>query len=212
MIRPKLSGLKTVLAIGAHPDDIEIGCGGTLLRLLREEPIHIHCLIFSGTEERNQEARSSARRFLAAAKSSELDIRTFPDSYFPAHYADIKKVLRDTKKKICPDLIFTHRRTDLHQDHSLIGALTWNIFRDHLIFEYEIPKYDGDLATPNVYVDLDREICIEKIDTIIGCFPSQKNKTWFDAETFWALLRLRGVESDSASKYAEGFYCRKFVI
>lgn len=212
MLRPSIGKLGTVLVVGAHPDDIEIGCGGTLLRFLKEHSPHVHWVVLSGTEKRREEARESAERFLRQASSSELQIESFPDTFFPGHYSELKKCLGKLKDRVSPDLIFTHRRDDLHQDHALVGELTWNAFRDHLIFEYEIPKYEGDLGRPNVYVSLDKGHCAQKVETILDVFATQQGRQWFSADTLWGLLRIRGVEADRATQYAEAFYCRKLAL
>jgi LmbE family N-acetylglucosaminyl deacetylase len=212
MFHPTLSSFKTVLAIGAHPDDIEIGCGGTLLRLTSENRLHVHWAVMSGTPERREEASASAAHFLHRAASSRFEIENFRDTFFPDSYGEIKETFLRLRERVSPDLILTHRREDLHQDHRLLGELTWNVFRDHLIFEYEIPKYEGDLCQPNVYVALEESHCADKVDRILQGFPSQRDRDWFSADTFWALLRLRGVEADPATHFAEAFHCRKLVL
>ena len=212
MFHPAITELKSILVIGAHPDDIEIGCGGTLLRLLSDNSVHVHWVVLSGTEERHDEARASAEYFLRRASSSEFEIANFPDSFFPGKYGEIKQFFGRLGERVAPDLIFTHRREDLHQDHSLVGELTWNTFRDHLILEYEIPKYEGDLGQPNVYVALEKAHCTDKVDAIIQNYPSQRHKSWFNEDTLWAMLRIRGVEADRNSRFAEAFYCRKLVL
>lgn len=212
MLHPVLDDIKTILVIGAHPDDIEIGCGGTLLRLLGEKSIHLHWVVLSATDEREQEARASAEYYLGQATSGAIEIEKFPDTLFPTKYGEIKAFFSRLREKVAPDLIFTHRREDRHQDHALTGEVTWGAFRNHLIFEYEIPKYEGDLEQPNVYVSLDKEFCARKVDNVINTFPSQKNRQWFSAETLWAMLQIRGVEADRDTQFAEAFHCRKLVI
>jgi LmbE family N-acetylglucosaminyl deacetylase len=212
VFHPALNKVKTILVIGAHADDIEIGCGGTLLRLLSEQSLHVHWLVLSGSEERCIEARASAKSFLRRAGSSQIEIESFPDSFFPDRYRDIKGFFGNLRKRIDPDLIFTHRREDMHQDHSLVGELTWNTFRDHLIFEYEIPKYEGDLGQPNVYFALEKETCEKKIAAILESYPSQRQRYWFNADTLWAMLRIRGVESGQNVQFAEAFHCRKMIL
>jgi LmbE family N-acetylglucosaminyl deacetylase len=199
-----------VLLLGAHSDDIEIGCGGTVLRLLREYPdIQVTWVVFSALGERGREARNSAEEFLQEVQNRKVHVHEFQDGYFPYRGAEIKDIFEQLKQTTMPDLIFTHTRQDLHQDHRLLCELTWNTWRDHFILEYEIPKYDGDLGTPNFYIHLDKELCDRKTDAIIRFFQTQGNKHWFTAETFIAILRIRGVECKSPGGYAEAFYCRK---
>lgn len=202
-----------ILCLGAHSDDIEIGCGGTLLTLLERHPqAEFRWIVFSADRQRACEARQSASSFLQQAQTKHVVIQEFRESFFPYVGATIKEYFEQLKREYSPDLIFTHYRNDLHQDHQLISQLTWNTFRDHLILEYEIPKYDGDLGTPNFFVPLAEEICRKKIEHILAHFPSQTHRSWFDRETFSALLRLRGVECNAPSKRAEAFYCRKMVL
>ena len=212
MYHPAINNLETILFIGSHPDDIEIGCGGTLLRLLGENQLHVHWTVLSGAAERRSEAHAGAEYFLRQAASSTFEIEDFPDKFFPGYYREIKKFFVRLGKSVSPDLIFTHSRKDLHQDHRLVGELTWNTFRNHLIFKYEIPKYDGDLGQPNVYVALEQSHCAEKVDAILQSYPSQHHRQWFDTDTLWAMLRIRGVEADRATRLAEAFYCRKLVL
>lgn len=200
-----------VLCIGAHPDDIEIGCGGSILRISEEFDTETYWIVLSGDENRKREAKQSADKFLEKSKILEIKTPTFKESYFPYIGDEIKDFFEELKD-VSPDIIFTHCRHDLHQDHRLISELTWNTFRDHFILEYEIPKYDGDFLTPNLYVELRKETCEKKISLIISCYNTQVNKRWFDKETFWAILRLRGLESNSHTKYAEAFYSRKIRI
>lgn len=202
-----------ILCLGAHPDDIEIGCGGTVLRIINESPdVQFFWVIFSGNEKRAKEAHDSARVFLENAKSKEITVYQFRESYFPFIGAKIKNCFEKLKQEFSPDIIFTHYRNDAHQDHSLVSALTWNTFRDHFIMEYEIPKFDGDLAAPNLYVQLNESHVRKKIATIIENFITQKGKPWFAEETFRSILRIRGIESNSPSKYSEAFYCRKMIF
>ncbi len=202
-----------ILCLGAHCDDIEIGCGGTLLKLLEEKKnAEVEWVVFSSTSVRAKETRSAAGRFLKAARATNVEAKTFRDTFFPYVGSEIKDYFQELQSRMSPDMIFTHFRSDLHQDHRLISELTWNAFRDHLILEYEIPKYDGDLGSPNVFVPLDEQTCQQKIDYLMESYPSQRSKPWFTPETFFATLRLRGVEANSATKYAEGFYCRKLTL
>lgn len=199
-----------VLLLGAHSDDIEIGCGATILRLIRENPhVHFTWVVFSALDERGLEARKSADEFLKDVDHKRISVHEFKDGYFPYRGAEIKDIFEQLKQEVLPDLIFTHYRHDLHQDHRLLCELTWNTWRDHFILEYEIPKYDGDLGSPNFFVHLDKELCDRKTDTLIRFFQTQGNKHWFTAETFNAILRIRGVECKSPGGYAEAFYCRK---
>jgi len=205
-------GALAVLCLGAHSDDIEIGCGGTLLKLAKEHPdARFDWVIFGAAGTRKKEAEASAAALLKGAALRTIAVKSFRDGYFPYDGAAIKDSFEDLKKKARPDLIFTHQRSDLHQDHGLIAELTWNTFRDHLILEYEVPKYDGGLTTPNIYVLLDAALAKAKVRHILDHFPSQAGNGWFDRETFLALLRLRGVESNAPSGYAEGFHGRKIT-
>jgi LmbE family N-acetylglucosaminyl deacetylase len=202
-----------VLCLGAHPDDIEIGCGGSILRLIKELPsIQFNWVVFSGNKERAKEAHQSADLFLKEAASKKIYVNDYRESYFPFIGSDIKNFFEEIKKGFSPDLIFTHYMNDAHQDHRLISNLTWNTFRDHFILEYEIPKYDGDLGAPNLYVSLDQTFVEKKLKLIHDLFRSQRSKRWFDEETFKSILRIRGVESNSPSRYAEAFYCRKIFF
>ena len=202
-----------ILCLGAHPDDIEIGCGGTILHIIEEIPeAQFYWVVFSGNSERVKEAYQSANMFLAGAKSNNIHIQDYRESYFPFVGAKIKDYFEKIVKEFSPDLIFTHNNNDAHQDHQLISDLTWNTFRDHLILEYEIPKYDGDLGNPNLFINLDNNLVQKKINFILEIFKSQAEKQWFDEETFRSILRIRGIESNSPTKYAEAFYCRKMVI
>ncbi len=202
-----------VLLLGAHCDDIEIGCGGTILKLLsRHEQLEVDWIVFSSDAERESEARTSAAAFLTSAKRQNVVMENFRDGFFPYIGADIKDYFEVLKREVEPDLIFTHYRGDRHQDHRVISDLTWNTFRNHMILEYEVPKYDGDLGRPNCFVSFGGDICRRKIDVILEAFKSQCGKQWFTEETFRSLMRLRGVESGVASRYAEAFYARKFVL
>ncbi|MBW4423586.1 MAG: PIG-L family deacetylase [Nostoc desertorum CM1-VF14] len=202
-----------VLCLGAHCDDIEIGCGGTILKLIETYPnIIFYWVVFSSNLEREKEAYNSANKFLRNTNIKNIVIKQFQDGFFPFIGIEIKHFFEELKQEYSPDLIFTHYRQDLHQDHRLISEFTWNTFRNNLILEYEIPKYDGDLGNPNFFVNLNEEICQNKIQYILDSFPSQNNKQWFTEETFRSILRLRGVESNSPNKYAEAFYCRKVVF
>jgi LmbE family N-acetylglucosaminyl deacetylase len=200
------------LCLGAHADDIEIGCGGTVLRLLREHPaLRIHWLVLSAAGRRADEARTSARRFLGRGRGV-VEIEAFRDGYLPAARAEVKDRFERLKRAVDPDLILTHQEGDLHQDHDLIGRLTRETFRDHAILGYEVPKYDGGLGTPNVFVPLDAATRRRKVRLLLAGFPSQRAKRWFSPETFGALMRLRGIECAAPSGYAEAFHGRKLVL
>jgi LmbE family N-acetylglucosaminyl deacetylase len=200
-----------VLAFGCHADDIELGCGGTLLRIAQAAPgIEVRWVVLCAQGERADEARASAADLLNGA-TAEIVVHEFRDGYLPYLGAAVKESVEATKD-FEPDVIFTHQRHDLHQDHRLVSELTWNTFRDHLVLEYEIPKYDGDLGTPNVFVPLDEETCRRKVEVLMRHFASQRGKHWFTEDLFLGLMRLRGMESGSASPFAEAFYGRKLVL
>jgi LmbE family N-acetylglucosaminyl deacetylase len=201
-----------VLCVGAHSDDVEIGCGGTLLQLLaREKNVEITWVVFSSNKERAREARSSAKLYLGHAKRQSVIVHNFRDGFFPFDGAKVKKKF-EALKSVTPDLIFTHNRKDAHQDHRVLAELTWNTFRNHLILEYEIPKYDGDLGQPNLFVPLEKQFYERKVRCLMDAFATQRSKRWFQEETFLALMRLRGMECVAPSGYAEAFYCRKLVM
>jgi LmbE family N-acetylglucosaminyl deacetylase len=201
-----------IVALGAHPDDIEIGCGGTLLRLIEEGRVaSATWVVLSGDGRRRGEARAGADAILAGVPRVNVRLEDFRDGYFPAHFEPIKDVM-ESLRPLDPNLVLVPRRSDAHQDHRLLGELAGTVFRDHLVMEYEIPKYDGDLGSTNVYVELPRAVVDRKVDVLMRAVPSQLGRAWFSAETFQSLLRLRGVESRAASGYAEAFICRKAVI
>jgi LmbE family N-acetylglucosaminyl deacetylase len=206
------SGALQVLCLGCHSDDIEIGCGGTILGLAEQFPnCEFHWVVFSALGPRRAEAERAAELFVDPVRMKGRLLKSFPDSFMPFVGAEVKSAFEELKS-ISPDLIFTHSRRDAHQDHRLIAELTWNTFRDHLILEYEIPKYDGDLGQPSVFVPLERDVCQKKVQYIMEAFPSQHAKRWFEPETFLSLMRIRGMECNAASGYAEAFYCRKLVL
>ena len=201
------------LFLGAHSDDIELGCGGTILSLLEQDQELEACwVVFAASPERRVEAEKSAEMFLRGAVKKEIVVRDFKESFFPYIGSEIKACFEELKRTVSPDVVFTHFRDDLHQDHRLISELTWNTFRDHLILEYEIVKYDGDLGRPMVFVHLSEEVCARKIKYLMESFQSQRSHQWFTEETFRAILTLRGVESNAPSKFAEAFYARKLVL
>jgi LmbE family N-acetylglucosaminyl deacetylase len=204
--------LARILAVGAHADDIEIGCGGTLLSLVRAHPgLEIWWLVLSAIGEREAEARSSAASFLSPA-SVHLEVHGFRDGFLPTVAVDVKEVFEELKGRLLPDLVLTHRRDDAHQDHRLACELTWNTFRDQLILEYEVPKWDGDLGRPNHYVPLSHAVAHEKAALLGQLYPSQASKHWFEAETFLGLMRLRGLEVNAPERYAEAFVARKVKL
>lgn len=201
-----------VLCLGSHSDDIEIGCGGTILRLAEQYPdSRFHWAVFSASGVRETEARRAAERFAGTCLQG-IHIKTFKDGFMPYVGAEVKTVFEDELKGIKPDLVLTHNGKDAHQDHRLISELTWNTFRDHLILEYEIPKYDGDLGGANVFVPLSEETAQKKANLILEVFESQKRKLWFEKRTFLSMMRLRGMECNAPSGYAEAFYGRKLVL
>ena len=214
MISLQSDRLRSILCIGAHADDIEIGCGGTILKLLEANPdIKIVWVVLSGEGERAGEARAAADRVLKKAVQSEIVVRQFADTCFPYTDAqELKEYFRTLSSTCEPDLVFTHRRDDLHQDHRFVAELTWQHFRNHVIMEYEIPKFEGDLGNPSVFVPLPEDLAERKIEVILSAFSSQHNKRWFKRGTFEALLRLRGIECNSPSGFAEAFHCRKLVL
>lgn len=202
-----------LLCLGAHADDIEIGCGGTLLRLLRERPgSSVHWVVFSANAVRQAEARASAAAFLSSAGTSEVIVHDFKESYFPSVASEIKDAFEGIKRQLNPDLVLCHRKRDAHQDHRVIAELAWNTFRDHAIWEYEIPKYDGDLGLPNVYLPLSRADAEAKVELILRHFPSQASRAWFRKETFAGLMSVRAVECNAPDGFAEAFYVPKLVF
>lgn len=202
-----------VLCLGAHADDIEIGCGGTILQLLEaRRDVHVTWVVFSGAGEREREAHRGAELFLEGAAGRRVIVKHFRDGYFPWQAPEIKDFLESLKREVDPDLVFTHCREDRHQDHRTISDLAWNTWRRHMILEYEIPKYDGDLGHPNCFVPLPVETAARKAALICDVFRSEAHKSWFTADTFEALLRLRGVECAAPGRHAEAFHCRKITL
>lgn len=213
MLELSLARVKNVLCLGAHSDDIEIGCGGTLLKLIRDCPdLNVHWVVFSAEGSRAAEARRSARTMLDGLRRKRIAVRQFRTSHFPYQGTRIKDVFELIKRRFDPDLVFTHYREDRHQDHRVLSDLAWNTFRHHFILEYEIPKYDGDLGVPNVFVRLDEDICRRKVEHVCRFFQTQRNKHWFTPDTFLALMRLRGIECAAETRYAEAFYGRKLAL
>jgi LmbE family N-acetylglucosaminyl deacetylase len=208
-----LEPLQRLLVIGAHSDDIEIGCGGTILTLTRAVPgIAVDWVVLAAAGERESEARSSAEAFLAHAGSSHIDVRAFRDGFLPYVGAEVKDVFEEMKSRVDPQVVLTHTRDDLHQDHRLVCELTWNTFRDHLVLEYEVPKVDGDAIRPNLFVPLEAGVVEEKIDLLHRHFRSQSGKHWFDDDLFRGLMRLRGMEANAPDRFAEAFVARKVQI
>jgi LmbE family N-acetylglucosaminyl deacetylase len=206
-------GRLSVLCLGAHSDDIEIGAGATLLSLAeRGVRLEVVWAVLSGAGEREIEAKASAAEFLAATESAQIDVRSFRESFFPEQGEAIKSWFEALKVQVNPDLIFTHRRDDAHQDHRHVSRLTWNTFRDHCILEYEIPKWDGDMGQPNMYVPVSASALQRKVDLLMSHFGSQRPKHWFDGETFMGLARLRGMECNAPERYAEAFFARKLIL
>jgi LmbE family N-acetylglucosaminyl deacetylase len=205
--------LRSLLVIGCHPDDGEIGCGGTVLSLTREIPdLHVTWVVLAADDVRAAEARASAAAFLAAAGTTTIEVHGFRDGFLPYEGRELKEVFEALKATVDPQLILTHVREDLHQDHRLASDLTRETFRDHLIMEYEIPKVDGDLGRPTVYFPLTASVAAEKIELIREHYKSQREKHWFDDEMFLGLMRLRGMEAVAPERYAEAFTCRRVVL
>jgi LmbE family N-acetylglucosaminyl deacetylase len=209
----RAGGPVRVLCLGAHSDDVEIGCGGTVLRLLAERPgSAVHWVVLSAAGEREREARASARDFLAGAGEARVAVQAFRESFFPSQWTEIKQFLEATRREFEPDVVLCHHRTDMHQDHRLVAELAWNTFRDHVILEYEIPKYEGDLGAPNVFVPLARAVADRKVELLMRHFASQLSRTWFRPDTFHGLMSLRGVECNALEARAEAFHARKVTL
>jgi LmbE family N-acetylglucosaminyl deacetylase len=208
-----LEKVRRILCLGAHADDIEIGAGGTLLKLAREVPnLEIWWIVFSAPGPRADEARESAAEFLNGVERREVRIGSFRESYFPSEWPLIKEWYEEIKANFNPDVVFTHYRDDRHQDHRVLSDLAWNTFRNHLILEYEILKYDGDLGRPNVFIPLSEQLGNLKTEWLLKHFKTQSTKHWFTSDTFKAMLRIRGIECASTTGVAEAFYCRKLVL
>jgi LmbE family N-acetylglucosaminyl deacetylase len=210
---PRKSATFNLLCLGAHSDDIEIGCGGFILRLISEiSDLSIRWVVFSGSGERAVEARESAAAFLKDVKTSRVEVHGFRDGYFPFQGAEIKDAFEALQRDFDPSVVLTHWKDDAHQDHRMLGELTHNTFRNHIILEYEIPKYDGDLGNPNFFVPLTKALLRRKIELILEHFRTQHSRGWFTEETFGAMARLRGIGCNASEGYAEAFYARKIVI
>jgi LmbE family N-acetylglucosaminyl deacetylase len=214
MLHLSISSARRILCLGAHSDDIEIGVGGTLLKLVAQVPESEICwVVFSAPGPRAEEAKQSVEDFLGGIARQQVKIGSFRESYFPSDWPSIKEWFEEIKTKFDPDVVFTHYRDDRHQDHRVLSDLTWNTFRNHLILEYEIPKYDGDLGQPNVFVPLSRQLSARKIELLLKHFKMQSAaKHWFTSDTFAAMHRIRGIECASHTGLAEAFYCRKLVF
>lgn len=202
-----------LLALGAHPDDIEIGCAGTILRLVAEGRVaSVRWVVCSGDGPRAAEAERGALAVLDGVAEREIEVLDGRDGYFPLAGLHIKEAFEELKRAPEPDLVLTHRRDDRHQDHRFVSDLTWQTFRSSLILEYEIPKYDGDLGNPNVFVEIPEELVLRKIEILEATFTSQLDRHWYDAVTFRSIMRIRGIESRAVSGYAEGFEGRKLIF
>jgi LmbE family N-acetylglucosaminyl deacetylase len=203
----------SVLCLGAHSDDIEIGAGATLLTLLaRDVKLDVRWCVLSGAEERSREAKVSASQFLSGAAEAHVEVMQFRDSYFPEQGEAIKSWFEKLRADTNPDLILTHHMNDAHQDHREVSRLTWNTFRDHCILEYEIPKWDGDMGQPNIYVPIAADILERKVALLLRHFGTQHSKPWFDPEIFRGLARLRGMECRAPERFAEAFFARKLML
>jgi LmbE family N-acetylglucosaminyl deacetylase len=202
-----------LLCVGAHADDIEIGCGGLILQLAGgEHPVDVTWIVFSAAGPREREARRSADLFLRGARERHVLINQFRDGFFPYEGGAIKEVFEQLKSLPPPDVVLTHYREDRHQDHRVLSELAWNTYRDHLVLEYEVPKYDGDMGAPNCFVPMNRRTCERKIKHLHAVFGTQRDRHWFAADTFRGLMRLRGMECRAPHGYAEAFYARKLVL
>jgi LmbE family N-acetylglucosaminyl deacetylase len=214
-LNPKLENGQPlrVLCLGAHSDDIEIGCGASLMQM-RESgwSLDVRWVVFSGNRSRADEAKGSADFWLDGLETKTIELHDFRDGFLPEHWAEIKEAFELLKKSFEPDIVFTHYRDDLHQDHSTINQLTWNTFRNHFVLEYEIPKYDGDMGSPNFYIPVSEEAAKAKASALMKFFGTQQSKHWFCEELFLGLMRIRGMESCSPSGYAEGFYTPKVCM
>lgn len=206
-------GLKEILCLGAHSDDIEIGCGGAIVELIASNPgVRVVWAVFSANAQREKEALRAARRFLKGAGSTQVMVQKYRDGFFPAQFTEIKEFFEQLKHSSAPDLVFTHYRFDRHQDHRTISDLTWNTFRNHFVLEYEIPKYDGDVGLPNAFVPLGHRVAHRKVRDVCAVFESQRKQHWFTPDLFLGLMRLRGIECCAESGFAEAFHSRKAVI
>jgi len=213
MIECTLHGVKRVLCLGAHSDDIEIGCGGTVLRMIEQSKnLEFYWLVLSSNLKRAKEAERSANAFLRGARRKTVVVKSFRDGFLPYIGAPVKEIFEEIKKVFIPDVIFTHFRQDLHQDHRMVCELTWNTFRNHFILEYEVPKYDADLCSPNFFVPLSDGQAHKKVKGLMRYFGTQRDKQWFSENLFYSLMRLRSIEIAAPTKHAEAFHCRKALM
>jgi LmbE family N-acetylglucosaminyl deacetylase len=213
VIECNLSRVKRVLCLGAHGDDIEIGCGGTVLRMIEQsKSIEFYWLVLSSNPTRAKEAERSANAFLGGARHKTVVVKSFRDGFLPYIGAPVKETFEEIKTIFVPDVIFTHFRQDLHQDHRMVCELTWNTFRNHFILEYEVPKYDADLRSPNFFVPLSDRQARKKVNALMRYFATQRNKQWFSEDLFYGLMRLRSIEGASPTRHAEAFHCRKVLF
>ena len=213
VISCNLNRVKRVLCLGAHSDDIEIGCGGTVLRMIEQsKSIEFYWLVLSSNPTRAKEAERSANAFLGGARHKTVVVKSFRDGFLPYIGAPVKEAFEEIKTIFVPDVIFTHFRQDLHQDHRMVCELTWNTFRNHFILEYEVPKYDADLRSPNFFVPLSDRQARKKVNALMRFFATQRNKQWFSEDLFYGLMRLRSIEGASPTRHAEAFHCRKVLL
>jgi LmbE family N-acetylglucosaminyl deacetylase len=213
MISFELTGARRLLVLGAHCDDVEIGCGGTIAHLLERQPdLEVKWVTFAGTPERRAETKAAAAALLAGAQTRSVQVHNFDDGFFPWLGHRIKERFEQIAREFRPDVVFTHRRDDRHQDHRMVAELTWNTFRDQLLLEYEVPKWEGDLGHPNVYVPLSQRLCRRKVELLMKYYRTQARRDWFTEDLFWGLLRLRGVECRSPSGFAEAFHGTKLML
>lgn len=213
MLSLGMNGPLRILCLGAHCDDIEIGCGATLMHLANHaHDVAVRWAVFSGNDIRHEEARASAAEFLQGVPDRAIDLKNFRESFFPTQRGEIKEEFERLRARFDPNIVFTHFKNDDHQDHRLIAELTWNTFRDHLILEYEIPKFEDDLGKPNVFFPVERETVVRKVEALRRHYRSQRQRSWFTDDTFMGLMRIRGVNANAPSGFAEAFHCRKLLV
>jgi LmbE family N-acetylglucosaminyl deacetylase len=211
-LRPGSAPLR-VLCLGAHSDDIEIGCGGTVMQWLRDgAALDVTWVVCSAPDTRRTEATRSAQALLRGAARRRIVIGDLEDSHFPSQMRELKAFCRQIRDEDKADVVFTHHVDDLHQDHRALAEVTWQTWRDHLVLEYEIPKFEGDLGRPNAFVPLEGSVARRKVDHLMRHFGTQRSKDWFRASTFEALMALRGIECRAADGMAEAFHARKVRI
>jgi LmbE family N-acetylglucosaminyl deacetylase len=213
MLPLDLAGARRLLVLGAHCDDVDIGCGGTLLHLCEQHrDLEVKWVTFSGNAARKAETEAAAGAFLQAASAKSIEVYDFKDGFFPWEGAKVKERFEEIASGFRPDVVLTHRRDDRHQDHRLVAELAWNTFRDQVVLEYEIPKWEGDLGQPNLYVPLSADVCRRKIAFLMDFYPSQVVRDWYTEDLFWGLLRIRGIECRSPSGFAEAFHGSKLTL